>query len=209
MGDATWAALFPTQFSALSLPLPCYNVRDLHSVDSVVGPRVAALLAAPGSWDVAVGHYLGVDHAGHAHGVGSPEMGAKLAQIDADVAAAVEALVAGAAPGGPYHRTLLLVAGDHGAPGYLTALLCCCWWGGQALTRHAASAPRPYICRPDPGRGPRRGQPRGGRLGPGSGRPSGAARQQARRRRRGRPAAGRRRGVPCQLHLWRRRQPVR
>ena len=37
--------------------------------------------------------------------------------------------LAGAAPGGPYHRTLLLVAGDHGAQGYLTALLCCCWWG--------------------------------------------------------------------------------
>jgi predicted AlkP superfamily pyrophosphatase or phosphodiesterase len=33
-------------------------------------------------WDVLVGHYLGVDHAGHSGDVSSPDMGAKLSQMD-------------------------------------------------------------------------------------------------------------------------------
>lgn len=36
-------------------------------------------------WDVLIGHYLGVDHAGHTHGVETPEMLAKVAQTDAQV----------------------------------------------------------------------------------------------------------------------------
>jgi hypothetical protein len=42
----------------------------------------------PTHWDVFIGHYLGVDHAGHAGGVaGNPAMAAKLAQLDGQVAA--------------------------------------------------------------------------------------------------------------------------
>lgn len=37
-------------------------------------------------WDLLVGHYLGVDHAGHTEDVATPSMAAKLAQIDSQVA---------------------------------------------------------------------------------------------------------------------------
>lgn len=43
------------------------------------------LLARPHSWDVLIAHYLGVDHAGHTHGVASRQMEAKLAQMDDQV----------------------------------------------------------------------------------------------------------------------------
>jgi phosphatidylinositol glycan class O len=82
------------------------------------------------AWDVLIAHYLGVDHAGHTHGVVSPQMGAKLDQMDVALAETVEALVAGAKGSGgvggggegddddnkegPYANTLLLVFGDHG-----------------------------------------------------------------------------------------------
>ncbi len=36
-------------------------------------------------WDVLVGHYLGVDHAGHTADVHSPAMAAKLAQMDREM----------------------------------------------------------------------------------------------------------------------------
>ena len=37
-------------------------------------------------WDLLVGHYLGVDHAGHTAHTAAPAMAAKLAQLDAQVA---------------------------------------------------------------------------------------------------------------------------
>lgn len=40
------------------------------------------LLDQPQQWDVLVAHYLGVDHAGHTHGVRSPQMQAKVQQMD-------------------------------------------------------------------------------------------------------------------------------
>lgn len=43
-------------------------------------------LAESGRWDVLVGHYLGVDHAGHTADVQSPAMAAKLTQMDGEVA---------------------------------------------------------------------------------------------------------------------------
>ena len=43
-------------------------------------------LAEPGRWDVLVGHYLGVDHAGHTADVNSPAMAAKLTQMESEVA---------------------------------------------------------------------------------------------------------------------------
>jgi phosphatidylinositol glycan class O len=42
-------------------------------------------------WDVLTAHYLGVDHAGHSHGVRSPQMVTKLAQMDAQVATVIGA----------------------------------------------------------------------------------------------------------------------
>lgn len=113
VGDTTWTQLFPRQFSAAH-PFPCFNVRDLHSVDEGVAAQLPALLAAPGSWDLLIGHTLGVDHAGHAHGVASAQMLSKLAQTDALVQGWVDAMLEVAGPGQAYERTLLLVLGDHG-----------------------------------------------------------------------------------------------
>ncbi len=45
----------------------------------------------PKEWDVLVAHYLGVDHAGHAHGVRSAAMAAKLAQMDRQVTSVARA----------------------------------------------------------------------------------------------------------------------
>ena len=39
----------------------------------------------PGSWDVLVGHYLGVDHVGHTYDVHSSHMAAKLQQMNEHV----------------------------------------------------------------------------------------------------------------------------
>lgn len=47
------------------------------------------LLARPGSWDVLVAHYLGVDHAGHTYGVNSRQMEDKLAQMDDQVSTVI------------------------------------------------------------------------------------------------------------------------
>ena len=56
--------------------------------------HVLPLLREPApSWHLLVGHYLGADHAGHSHGVGSGQMAAKLAQLDAQVATAIGACV--------------------------------------------------------------------------------------------------------------------
>jgi hypothetical protein len=42
------------------------------------------------------------------------QMRDKLLQLDGQVHSIAQALLEGAGPGGPYERTLLLVAGDHG-----------------------------------------------------------------------------------------------
>jgi hypothetical protein len=89
VGDATWTSLFPTQF-APSLPFPCFNIKDLDTVDDGVWAHlIPDFVRRPEDWDVLVAHYLGVDHAGHAHGVRSAAMGAKVRQTDAQVAEAV------------------------------------------------------------------------------------------------------------------------
>lgn len=49
--------------------------------------RVQHYLGRPDSWDLLLGHYLGVDHAGHTHGANSAAMAAKLEQMDQHVAA--------------------------------------------------------------------------------------------------------------------------
>jgi len=96
LGDTTWAQLFPSQW-AWSRPYPCFNVRDLHTVDDGVwqhllpalrqdGPASSSEGGTPagngtgvGSWGgLLVAHYLGVDHCGHTYGVSSSEMAAKL-----------------------------------------------------------------------------------------------------------------------------------
>lgn len=47
------------------------------------------LLDRPDSWDVLIAHYLGVDHAGHTHGVNSRQMQDKLAQMDQQISTVI------------------------------------------------------------------------------------------------------------------------
>ena len=110
LGDDTWLQLFPPSAFAVAHPFPSFNVADLHTVDDGVAAQLAPLLAEHGAWDVLVAHFLGVDHAGHTHGVDSAEMAAKLAQMDAQLASVVDTLAADASHG----DTLLLLLGDHG-----------------------------------------------------------------------------------------------
>lgn len=131
VGDATWADLFPTQF-ADSQPLPCFDVHDLHSVDDGVAATVPDWLAKPEGWDVLVAHTLGIDHAGHAHGVDSAAMRDKLTQTDALLRSWLETMARQAAPGQPYAKTLALVLGDHGKRDGLSSL---CLLFGQRV-RH-------------------------------------------------------------------------
>lgn len=114
LGDDTWMQLMPSGFEPSSRVYPSFNVKDLHTVDDGVWEHLPGLLGRPDDWDVLVAHYLGVDHAGHTFGVSSPSMVDKLHQMDDQVAEVVMKMVEGAAPGGPYENTLLLVMGDHG-----------------------------------------------------------------------------------------------
>ena len=78
MGDATWQQLWPSQW-AWSRPYPCFNVRDLDTVDDGVWEHLLPALRDTDTWGgLLVAHYLGVDHCGHSHGVGSRPMVDKL-----------------------------------------------------------------------------------------------------------------------------------
>lgn len=108
MGDDTWMALFPGMFEPeMEHPYESLNVWDLHTVDNGVSEHIFPLLH-PGNqnkWDIAIGHYLGVDHAGHRYGPDHFAMTEKLKQMDEVVQRLME---------GIDDNTLLVVMGDHG-----------------------------------------------------------------------------------------------
>ncbi|CAI6329669.1 unnamed protein product [Periconia digitata] len=108
IGDDTWHALFPGYFEPnLTRPYDSFNVWDLHTVDNGVTEHVFPLMhpSNTSKWDVVIGHYLGVDHAGHRYGPDHPAMNAKLSQMDGVIRQMIEALD---------DNTLLVVMGDHG-----------------------------------------------------------------------------------------------
>lgn len=108
LGDDTWVALFGKHFEAnLTHPYDSLNVWDLHTVDNGVNEHIFPLLEEKESmkWDVLIGHYLGVDHAGHRYGPDHSAMNTKLKQMDGVVRNLIEAID---------DKTLLVVMGDHG-----------------------------------------------------------------------------------------------
>nr|POE93079.1 gpi ethanolamine phosphate transferase 3 [Quercus suber] len=108
LGDDTWHALFPGLFEPeLTKPYDSFNVWDLHTLDNGVNEHIFPLLEAnmSGRWDVIIGHYLGVDHAGHRYGPDHPAMAEKLGQMDGVLRRLVEKVD---------DQTLLVVMGDHG-----------------------------------------------------------------------------------------------
>jgi phosphatidylinositol glycan class O len=108
LGDDTWQSLFPGYFDPeLTRAYDSFNVWDLHTVDNGVNDHIFPLLHSTNtsSWDVIIGHYLGVDHAGHRYGPDHPAMASKLQEMNAVFERMIEALD---------DDTLLVVMGDHG-----------------------------------------------------------------------------------------------
>ncbi|CAK7266946.1 mannose-ethanolamine phosphotransferase gpi13 [Sporothrix epigloea] len=110
LGDDTWDALFPDYFAPnISHAYDSFNVWDLHTVDNGVLEHIFPLLEPQAqkenSWDVLIGHCLGVDHAGHRYGPNHPAMREKLQQMDGFIRRIADSID---------DQTLLVVMGDHG-----------------------------------------------------------------------------------------------
>ncbi|OSC98114.1 hypothetical protein PYCCODRAFT_1480848 [Trametes coccinea BRFM310] len=107
MGDDTWTTVFPHSFDPnMTFPYDSFNVEDLHSVDDGVVENLFPLLEGrETSWDVAIGHFLGVDHVGHRLGPDHPTMKVKQSQMDDVLRKVVDLLD---------NDTLLVLLGDHG-----------------------------------------------------------------------------------------------
>ncbi|KAG2055998.1 hypothetical protein BDR06DRAFT_881075 [Suillus hirtellus] len=106
-GDDTWLALFPDAFQPnMTFAFDSFNVEDLHTVDQGVIDNLLPLMRHhKNSWHFAIGHGLGVDHAGHRVGPDHPVLREKLEQMNTllrDVVAAMD------------DDTLLIMLGDHG-----------------------------------------------------------------------------------------------
>lgn len=111
-GDDTWLSLFPNRSLYTDLqPMPSFLVHDLHTCDNGVSSALDRWLLEPDKWDVAFGHFLGVDHAGHTLSATSDDMRSKLAEMD-NILKSVFARVR-ASPK-LLNNTLVLVLGDHG-----------------------------------------------------------------------------------------------
>ncbi|CAL8086136.1 unnamed protein product [Calicophoron daubneyi] len=105
VGDDTWMGLFPSGFHE-SHPQPSFNVKDLDSVDNAVKSFVLSTLRNSNhSWDVMIGHMLGIDHCGHTFGVVYPHMVRKLRELDEFLRNVVSLM---------HQDDLLVVIGDHG-----------------------------------------------------------------------------------------------
>ncbi|KAB2044563.1 hypothetical protein ES319_D01G100000v1 [Gossypium barbadense] len=112
MGDDTWTQLFPNHFNK-SYPYPSFNVKDLNTVDNGCIEHLLPSLYQQ-DWDVLIAHFLGVDHAGHIHGVDSTPMIEKLEQYNAVLEKVIKELQNQSGPGKLHENSLLLVMGDHG-----------------------------------------------------------------------------------------------
>jgi len=108
IGDDTWHSLFPGYFEPnLTRSYDSFNVWDLHTVDNGVTEHLFPLLHPTNTskWDIIIGHYLGVDHAGHRYGPDHPAMTAKLQQMEGVFQQAMDLID---------ENTILVVMGDHG-----------------------------------------------------------------------------------------------
>lgn len=108
VGDDTWTALFDQYLDpVLNFPYDSLNVADLHTVDNGVIDHLFPLLHPDNStrWDVLIGHFLGVDHAGHRYGPNHHAMRDKLRQMNDVIGEVINKID---------DDTLLVVMGDHG-----------------------------------------------------------------------------------------------
>lgn len=80
MGDDTWDALYPGRFKR-NYPFPSFDVKDLDTVDRGVTDNIYHELKRK-DWSLLIGHFLGVDHAGHRYGPNHSEMKRKLEEMN-------------------------------------------------------------------------------------------------------------------------------
>lgn len=105
MGDDTWVNLFPEIFNHpdRTFESDSFKMLDLDSVDNDILTHLWPVME--GEWEIAIAHFLGVDHCGHTFGPSDPNMARKLNQMNG----IIERLL-------PHidNETLLVVMGDHG-----------------------------------------------------------------------------------------------
>ncbi|KAF2358312.1 Type I phosphodiesterase/nucleotide pyrophosphatase/phosphate transferase [Trinorchestia longiramus] len=109
-GDETWSAMFPNHFVEQD-PVSSFYVSDHTEVDRNVSRHLRSLLyrlKEEGTWDVAILHYLGLDHLGHTHGSEHELIFDKLKEMS-DV---ISTLNMGLRASGCNY--IVLVCGDHG-----------------------------------------------------------------------------------------------
>lgn len=102
VGDQIWVFLLPNSFT-LAYPYDSHNVRDLDTVDQGVISKFRQHMNE--SWDLMIGHMLGVDHAAHRYNANHKEMARKLQEVNEFIKEIVDSIE---------ENALLLVIGDHG-----------------------------------------------------------------------------------------------
>ncbi|KAG0175166.1 mannose-ethanolamine phosphotransferase gpi13 [Apophysomyces sp. BC1015] len=108
MGDDTWIHLFPESLNRPDRVFgsDSFKMFDLHTVDNRILSRLWPLMEQQDDeWEVAIAHFLGVDHCGHTYGPSHSHMTAKLTQMNG----VIERLVSHID-----EDTLLVLMGDHG-----------------------------------------------------------------------------------------------
>lgn len=104
MGDDTWVSLFGAKMTR-RFTAPSFDVHDIHGVDKTVfGNFKREMISSDSS--LIIGHFLGVDHAGHVFGYDSEEVKSKIRDID-------EWLFASVFPN-MKSSDILMVLSDHG-----------------------------------------------------------------------------------------------
>lgn len=105
MGDDTWVNLFPEIFndSSKTFASDSFKMLDLDSVDNDILSHLWSVME--GEWEVAIAHFLGVDHCGHTFGPSDPNMARKLNQMNTVLEQLLNFID---------EDTLLVVMGDHG-----------------------------------------------------------------------------------------------
>lgn len=105
MGDDTWVNLYPDIFEAnKTFESDSFKMFDLDTVDNRILEHLWPTLDQE-QWQVAIAHFLGVDHCGHTFGPSHPNMATKLTQMNHVIEQLVDRVD---------DKTLLVVMGDHG-----------------------------------------------------------------------------------------------
>lgn len=106
-GDDTWLHLFPLikeRSKGTVAGFHSFHLFDLHTVDNNVKKHLFPAVEL-GSFDVAIAHFLGVDHCGHKYGPAQGPCGDKLTEMDQVIRKVIADID---------DNTMLIVFGDHG-----------------------------------------------------------------------------------------------